>query len=279
MKFDEIARQAHLDPDAFHRDYLVPNKPVLLTRTASQWPAIGKWTPDYIGREFGGRTVKVYDQRFVDAGNSYMSHSQVMRLADYIDVMLSGNSDLRMFLYNIQREIPEMVADIIKPDLLPGLSRQFVFMFLGCRGAVTQMHFDIDLAHVLHTAIHGRKTIYLFPHGESKHLYRHPFTCRSYVDVAKPDYNSFPLLEQARGYRTTLEAGETLFIPSGYWHHIVYDEPGISISLRSHAGCWRSRVTGLYNLLVMQSIDRLMNRLLGQRWFGWKVARLHSEVQ
>ena len=74
-----------------------------------------------------------------------------------------------------------------------------------------------------------KKTIYLFPYEQGKNLHRYPFTCRSYVNVEKPDYERYPGLKEVKGYKITLKAGETLFIPAGYWHHIVYDEAGYAV--------------------------------------------------
>ena len=132
------------------------------------------------------------------------------------------------------------------------------------------MHFDIDMSHVFHTAMYGKKTVYLFPYEQGKNLHRYPFTCRSYVDVERPDFQQYPGLKVAQGYKVELEPGETLYIPSGYWHHFVYDEPGYSVSLRCTNSAWQGKLLGFYNLLVMSPIDRLMNIISPQGWFGWK---------
>ena len=146
-------------------------------------------------------------------------------------------------------------------------------MFFGCKNSVTQMHFDIDMSHVFHTVIKGKRTIYLFPFEQSKNLHRYPFTCRSYIDVEKPDAEKFPNLKKAKGYKVELNAGDTLYIPSGYWHHFIYDEPGYSVSLRCPSQTLFGKLHGAYNLLVMQSVDRLLNKLSPKLWFNWKEQR------
>ena len=254
----------------FTRLYLKPLRPLVIQDLAKSWPASKKWTPDFFRDQHGSKQVNVYDASFVAAGNNYMSRLKTIPLKEYIDLVMTSSQDLRMFLYNIKTEIPELVDDIIYPTLVYGLSRNFVFMFFGCKGSVTQMHFDIDMSHVFHTAFYGKKTISLFHYEQGKKLHRYPFTCRSYVDIYRPDFERFPGLKDVQGYEVVLEPGETLYIPCGYWHHIVYDEPGYAVSLRCSNRTLLGKLHGLYNLFVMSSIDRLMNKISPQRWFDWK---------
>ena len=269
---------ASIDAGSFTQHYFKPLQPLVIRDLAASWPAMKKWTTDFLRDVHGGNEVRVYDASFVSPGRNYMSSPGTLTMAEYIEQITGRTRDLRMFLYNIASAIPELVDDIVFPDLVDGLSRRFVFMFFGCRGSVTQMHFDIDMSHVFHTAIRGRKTVYLFPYREGKHLHRYPFTCRSYVDMASPDYQRFPGLKKVRGYRLVLNAGETLYIPSGYWHHFVYDEPGYSVSLRRSHHTWPGRLHGLYNLFIMSPLDRVMNTLTPGAWFAWKERLARKKV-
>lgn len=254
----------------FSDSYFTPLKPLVIQNLARSWPALEKWTPEFFRKQHGSKQVSVYDASFVAAGKHYMSCLKTIPLREYINTVMTTSQDLRMFLYNIKSEIPELVDDIIFPELVDGMSKNFIFMFFGCKGSVTQMHFDIDMSHVFHTTMHGKKTVYLFPYEQGKNLHRYPFTCRSYVDVLQPDMQRFPGLKDLQGYKVVLEPGETLYIPSGYWHHIIYDEPGYAVSLRCSNQTWLGRLHGFYNLLIMASIDRLMNKISPQGWFKWK---------
>jgi ribosomal protein L16 Arg81 hydroxylase len=263
----------------FTSSYFKPLRPVVIKDLSKSWPANKKWTPDFFKEQHGDKQVKVFDASFVAAGKNYMSKVKTIPFKDYIDLVMTTSQDLRMFLYNIKSEIPELVDDIIFPSLADGLSKSFVFMFFGCKGSVTQMHFDIDMSHVFHTAIRGRKTVYLFPYEQSENLHRYPFTCRSYVDVESPDFERFPGLKDAQGYKVQLEPGDTLYIPSGYWHHFVYDEASYSVSLRCSNQTIPGKLHGLYNLFIMSPIDRLMNVISPKGWFDWKeqqALRTHS---
>lgn len=270
LELSTVDKVSLIEQKDFSDSYFKPLRPLVIQDLAKSWPASKKWSPDFFREQYGHKQVKVYDDSFVAAGKHYMSKLKTISLKQYIDTIMTSSQNLRMFLYNIKSEIPELVDDITFPTLVNGLSRNFVFMFFGCKGSVTQMHFDIDMSHVFHTAMYGKKTVYLFPYEQGKNLHRYPFTCRSYVDVERPDFEQYPGLKDAQGYKVELEPGETLYIPSGYWHHFVYDESGYSVSLRCTNSTWQGKLLGFYNLLVMSPIDRLMNIISPQGWFDWK---------
>lgn len=54
----------------------------------------------------------------------------------------------------------------------------------------------------------------------------------SQMDVEKPDLAKFPLFASAHVYDCVVDAGESLFIPKQFWHHVRSLDPSISIS------CW-----------------------------------------
>lgn len=36
------------EPLQFHRDWIAPNKPCIICNAFSHWPALSKWSPDYL---------------------------------------------------------------------------------------------------------------------------------------------------------------------------------------------------------------------------------------
>jgi hypothetical protein len=116
----------------------------------------------------------------------------------------------------------------------------------------------------------------LFHNDQSVNLYRNPFTTRSYIDVDHPDFEKFPRLKEVAGYQEVLEPGETLFIPSGYWHYMVYEEGGYSVCTRRRHPSFSRRLRGYCNLFVDFPIDKSMNKLFPNFWFQWKSNRAHE---
>ena len=265
-----IPREEGINRDNFQKLYLEPLQPVIIKDLSASWAAMKKWSPKYLKDKYGEKRVKVYNANFAKQGKSYMSNVDVIPFNEFIDLVSQRSMDLRMFLYNLKTQMPELVEDIQIPSIASGFSRNLIFMFFGCKGSFTPMHFDIDMAHVFHTPIYGKKRVTLFPIEESKNLYKHPFACRSYVDVDNPDFNKFPRLKKAQGFQDTLQPGETLYIPGGYWHHIAYNESGCSVSLRCPHQSLSARLQGYVNLGVLMPIDRIMNKCFSEGWFRWK---------
>ncbi len=270
LELKSVEKVTGLNPQSFFEAYAQNEKPVVLKDFAHDWPALKKWTPKYFIEKYGDNEVQVFNGNFSRPGKTYMGKATTMKFSKYLESILVSGQDLRMFLYNIVSKAPELKDDVSLPPLMKGFSKRFLFMFFGPKGAVTQIHYDIDMSHVFHTAIVGRKRFVLFPQSESKKLYRHPFTIRSYVDVDNPDLQKYPMLKEAEGYEVILEPGETLFIPSGFWHHVVYEEAGYAISLRCPHHRFYKRIEGVFNLLFMQMVDRLVNKLAPESWYKWK---------
>ena len=90
------------------------------------------------------------------------------------------------------------------------------------------------------------------------------------IDFASPDFDKWPALKNANGYRTHLNHGEILYIPEGYWHYMKYITPGFSMSLRSIAKNPKNLFSAIYNVFVMRNYDGLMRKIKGQKWIDWK---------
>jgi cupin-like protein len=273
LKLRPVPRVANLPAAEFRELYMKAHKPVVLRDMARSWPALKKWTPEYLAREYGSLPVKLYDGTFIRAGSSYMSSLRKVPFREYLDLMLHSSADLRLFAFNIFWQAPELRDDLRWPAIMKGFSRRFVFMFFGCKGSVTPLHYDPDLPHLMHTVLYGIKRVILFPNRESRNLYKHPFSTRSYVDVDHPDFGKFPRLAAAKGYQAILRPGETLFMPSGYWHHMVYEEAGYALCTRNTRLSIARKLHAYGNMFVCFPIDKIMNKLYAEPWFRWKEQR------
>ncbi|MCB0646677.1 MAG: cupin-like domain-containing protein [Saprospiraceae bacterium] len=260
-----IPRVSGLTKEAFKEQYLDTSKPVVITDLVDSWPAKEKWTLDFFKENFGHLMVPVFSSKGSQAGKGYMSPDKKMPLKDYISAIQEGATDLRLFLYNIMNDAPELHSDYEVHTIMDGFFKEFPFTFFGGAGSKVAMHYDIDLSHVFLTQFDGRKRVVLFSPEQSKYLYHLPFTVASYIDVDNPDFEKYPALKKVTGYETIIERGDTIFIPSGYWHYIIYLDAGFSMNQRANDSVIK-KVQGAVNIATHFVVDKGMNRIFGERW-------------
>ncbi len=261
-----IDRRKNLKPHEFRQTYLIPSKPVIITDFADIWPAKSRWTPQYFKKNYGHIEVPVYSKNFIRPGKNYMAADRTMKFGDYLELIEANEqTDLRLFLFNIFKHAPELKQHFYRPDIMGGFMMRLPLMFFGCAGSSVPLHYDVDLSHVFHTQFYGTKRVVLYPPDQSVKLYRHPFTVRTPVDVDNPDLKKYPRFKEVDGYEDELQPGETLFIPTAYWHLMHYTSGGFAMSLRSNESIIRM-IRGVYNIAFKVTFDKAMNRALGQKW-------------
>lgn len=266
-----VPRVARLSYEELEERYLSRHVPVILTDFARDWPAMTRWTPAFFRERYASYPVDVYDESFQQPGKAYLAPFGSMRFGEYLDLIERDRTKVRLFLFDLFKMDPTLLEDIRLPRWVGWLSRQFLGSFFGGEGGVTTFHYDVDLPHVFHVMIHGRKEFYLFAPAETDKLYRHPWTVRSYVNVREPDLRKYPRFAEAVGRHCIVEAGETLVIPGGQWHQVYY--PGVSWGLAFRKYERRNVAPALYNLAVQEPVDKLLARLAPEWWFDWKERR------
>ncbi|MCK7554583.1 cupin-like domain-containing protein [Chitinophaga sedimenti] len=156
-------------------------------------------------------------------------------------------------------------------------------LFVGGAGSVAHMHYDIDLSHIIHTQFVGRKKVLLMDNSQSDLIYRMPFTVESAASFVRwyenHDTEGFPAVKYARAFTTTLEHGDTMFMPAGYWHHMEYLEPGFAMSLRAVDETFSGKVNGLYHLLGLRNMNNLLIKMAPEWWYHYKRRIAHQRAQ
>ena len=100
-----------------------------------------------------------------------------------------------------------------------------------------------------------------------------------YMLDAGPDYDKFPALKLAQGVEATLEHGDTLFMPSGWWHHMEYLESGFAMSLRALQPSLSGKMKAAWNILGMRSIDTVMKRTAPAWWYERKKKKVFENAE
>jgi hypothetical protein len=262
-----------ISPVEFKAKYLDPRKPVVIKGLTKNWPALHKWTPDYLKQVVGNKVVPLYDNAKADPSKPINAPVAEMPFDAYIDLIRSRPTELRIFFFNIFKHAPQLLNDIVMPkDLMGGFLESMPAMFFGGSNSVTFLHYDIDLPHLFHTHFGGRKQVILFENKWKRRLYCIPnatYALEDY-DVANPDVKKFPVLEGVEGYEVFLEHGDTLFMPTGYWHWMKYLDGSYSLSLRAWDASISRKAASLYNLAVKGGVDSVLKMLFKSKYAAYR---------
>jgi hypothetical protein len=287
MQLKPVVTVDSIEPEVFKKEFYTPGIPVVIKNLSKNWPAYTKWNWDYFKQLVGDKKVPLYNNIKSDAYTPINSADDYKTFGEYIDMIRKGPAGWRIFLFNIFDHAPQLTQDFMWPEeLMKGFVKKYPMLFVGGETSITHMHFDIDMSHILHTQFAGKKRILLFPHQEQYKLYRKPFEVLSLADFSNyhhhngtPDYKQFPALKLANGYDLTLNHGDTLFMPAGFWHHMEYIESGFAMSLRALQPSLGGKLDGVWKLFGMRTIDTVMKKTVPHWWYDSKKKKIFKNAE
>jgi hypothetical protein len=263
-----VDRVADITEEEFLTNYKNKSKPVILSNLTHDWPAKKKWSIDFLIDTIGDEVVPVYSSKPATEKQHQHGAAAYLSIREYLTMLKAGENDLRMFFYNILKNAPSLTHDFNYPKLGLRFVKKLPVMFVGGRGAKVQMHYDIDLADLVLCHFGGIKHVLLVPPEQTPYMYKVPFSFSSLFDVnfSTPDFNKYPALKKVQGMSAELHHGDALFIPSGYWHYIIYQDIGFSLTLRSFPTTLKQRMIMAKNIALTRTIEGTMRKLVGQAW-------------
>ncbi|MCB1998731.1 MAG: cupin-like domain-containing protein [Rhodoferax sp.] len=238
---DALAERADVRADAIPPDVLASTEPLVLRGLVAHWPAVqaGQGGPlasiDHMRRHYRDATVGAWfgppgiQGRFFydDTLTGFNFSAQRVRLDGVLDALARHRDDARApAIY-----VGSTTVDTCLPGFrdendvpLPGLE-PLASIWIGNR---TRVAAHQDLPDNLACVVAGRRRFTLFPPDEVANLYVGPLDLTpagqpiSLVDVVKPDLARFPRFAEAmaRARVAELQAGDAIFIPSMWWHHV-----------------------------------------------------------
>lgn len=233
--------ESDISHDDFVRRYLDPLQPVVVRGGVSKWPAVEKWTPQYLRDAIGDKSVSVGTISPVPVEKPIRRAAAV--IDEMVDRPIADEKTPYLTQLNVHDVFPELSDDVrphphfalpdrlSHPLLMDGLhypKGQMELLF-GGGGLGFPLHFDRGFMHAFIMQIYGEKDVVLIAHEQGRHLYTsETFEAVSGIEnIWHPDFDTYPELAKVRGYRATLKPGDLAFIPSGWWHATRL--PGISI--------------------------------------------------
>jgi hypothetical protein len=191
-------------------------RPFILQGIVSQWP-LAALTPQTLQEQFAELRVHARVADYVETAFTPQRQQQEMSLAGYFQLIARHSAGLPPYLGN--QVLPELTALCQWPGYFQKWDKPRIW--LGPAGTVTPLHCDYD--DNLFAQVWGQKRFLLYPPHHAEFLYLHeanPALFGSPFDPEAPDYTAFPLARQARQIECVVQAGEMLFLPAGWFHHV-----------------------------------------------------------
>ena len=223
-----IERRADLSSDEFLERYYAVGRPVILTGEMADWPALERWTPDYLKAKIGAAPVEFQGGRDADARFELDkdAHRRTAPFGDFIDAITrEGGNDAYLTAYNSaanRAALAPLTADVgrLEKFLTPDPAARGGMMWIGPAGTFTPLHHD--LTHNLIAQMVGRKRLKIIPAAEVGKLYNTTHVFSEISDVEDPalDFARHPRLATVRVYEVELQPGEIIFMPLAWWHQV-----------------------------------------------------------
>lgn len=273
MKLSPVQKLKALSSRHFLNTYMKPRLPVVIKDFVDpESPAFTKWNYEYFKEIAGNEKVNIYGSELESLDRVASKPIAQSTFSEYLDLITSSPTEHRLFLFNLLSIKPELKHDIHYNDVTNGkILKWLPFMFFGGEGSITRNHIDIDMSHVFITQFQGTKRIWLFPWEQSDLMYKLPYNFHSLANLKEPNYHEFPGLQYLNGYEAVINPGETLYIPSGWWHYIQYETEGYSVSIRALPSGWLEKWRGFKNLVITRNFDNIMRNTFKEVWFSHKV--------
>jgi hypothetical protein len=230
----EVRRRKGIVRQKFLDAHYVANRPVVLTDSCDDWPALAIWSMDRLSEALGAEEVSVV----VGSGPVATTEPPVeaMLVKELTGLLAeSERPAVRLAPGNRLLDLPaaaqlwdEMPLDAryLRRLTAPGATA------LTVEGAGSAGPFHAhERNQMLHQVV-GRRQITLVSPLETPWVYN-SYDGFSEVDPANPDLGRHP--EFARAHPVTLElrAGQALFLPVGWWHQVRAEEVSIGVTTTS----------------------------------------------
>ncbi|KAL3014262.1 hypothetical protein AAZX31_06G097100 [Glycine max] len=211
----------------------------MLTGLADTWPARHKWTTDQLLLNYGDVAFKISQRS---------SRKISMKLKDYVSYMKVQHDEDPLYIFD--EKFGEAVPSLLKDYCVPHLFQEDFFdildtekrpsyrwLIIGPERSGASWHVDPALTSAWNTLLCGRKRWALYPPGKV------PLGVTVHVNEEDGDVNVetpsslqwwldfYPLLaDEDKPIECTQLPGETIYVPSGWWHCVLNLETTIAVT-------------------------------------------------
>jgi hypothetical protein len=219
----EVDRRPFVPVGEFLRTFYACSRPVILTGLVNSWCALRDWTPQRLQEAFGKQLVDGPplrqgnpDEPATPGASRITFHQLVDHLCAAEGKAAFGFVAQYAFLQHAQPESWAPAIEAFYPDYLdashaPGNTS------LALEGSGFSTPLRHEPMNALIVQAHGQRRVCLNPPFEMDLLYNEGKAI-SPINPHELDLSRYPKFRDATVIELTIEPGEALFLPAGWWH-------------------------------------------------------------
>lgn len=231
-----VDKRSGLSWNEFYREYVVPNKPVVLTDAASDWSAHSVFTPEFFSSNFPDKKATIKGKEYTLGEYVSMMDSSTPEEPAPYPFKIDIDHNFKEIIPHVEKEFEILKKNRLKSPLftdrlIPMAATKEIF-FGGPGGWFPYIHYDLYGMYAIVTQVFGSKQFTLWAPDQEEYLYaseEDPWMS-SIENYHQADLEKYPLFSKAQSQTVTVEPGETIFVPLGYWHTARSMESTISIA-------------------------------------------------
>ena len=269
--------------ESFLQNYVATNQPVVVQDAAPGWGALRSWTPEFFKANFGSQIVEV----------TYGVRKQLAEVMDGVLASTTAKPGPYLHKVIIHQHMPDLLPDLAPENIyaFPGrycsplMPRRFrrpdgylKLLIGGVGGKFPLMHYDSDNSHAMITEIYGDKEFVLFAPEDTPYIYPHAdsLSTSQIDDLDHVDLKRFPEFPKATQYRVIIRPGESIFVPSRWWHSARVVSTSVSVCTNiMHSTNW----AGFVDLSCESAIGKISPTKMAKRIYLQLVGIVMSAVE
>jgi hypothetical protein len=230
-----------IEPERFFEEYYFANRPVKIRGFAARWQDFSSWSVPRLLERFGDAEVEIMSGRddHDDYDENVDTTRRTVRFRDFVSMLdaVEGSTTNDFYLaarnLSLRRTFKALVEELEPlPGFLTEHEASFLNLWIGPAGTVTKLHHD--LSNVLFMQLFGSKRITLVPPFDAQLVYNTEGVIAQ-VDAEQPDYKRYPLFGGATAVSATVDAGDAIFLPVGWFHQVRSLSQSVSLSFVNFA--------------------------------------------